>query len=173
MAVRLGDSCPFSAIRCIFHGADCLFCSLPAVSLTNALLRRQGVAFCAKPNVQSELDHWSTINTHRLDAVLYFLGAFPPFHCLAAPFHRLLHCLSSALHCPFTAFPCPSTALPLPVHCPFRCPFTAFRDSTEGPPGEAPALQAPGAGPADQEIKLYLLPALGVQLTVQLTVGRF
>eukprot|EP01050_Picozoa_sp_SAG11_P015609 SAG11_NODE_2044_length_3886_cov_2.256668_3_plen_134_part_00 len=33
-----------------------------------------GIAFCAKPNVQAQLDHWSTINVHRLDAALYFLG---------------------------------------------------------------------------------------------------
>lgn len=36
-----------------------------------------GIAFCAKPNVQAELNYWSTINVHRLDAALYFLGIRP------------------------------------------------------------------------------------------------
>ena len=36
-----------------------------------------GIAFCTKPNVQAQLDYWSTINVHRLDAALYFLGIRP------------------------------------------------------------------------------------------------
>jgi hypothetical protein len=36
-----------------------------------------GIAFCAKPNVQATVGYWSTINVHRLDAALYFLGIRP------------------------------------------------------------------------------------------------